>query len=593
MRALRSRLSGRHDQASLAGALQVSFRVVAVGLVATAAVMVAVAGVTFGMLRPRLDSLTDLTEVLHTTEEGMLGQQGALHAWVVTGDERFLEGDRVGKAQVRAAGERLAGLLGSDRDLDAQLLELRVAQEAWLRGWADLARARPAAADRAGVDAFLTDGNTLFDRFQVAYGRVATEAAAQRDRAHDQQTWALAVGLGAQLGMVLVLFAWSRHRHRRLHSTVVGPLKALLVAMERLAAGDRTPGLVYGGPAEFVQLAHGLERMADALVAEHAVVVQRQAETAAAVDRLSLILELEREITGSLNVRYVAEAVAGAGVAIAGSAAAVVWAVDDDGALIAAHDSRTGHAATGDHALPSDTVSLAARTARVGESDGIRALPMVLGGRVVGVLEVDGGASDDGVRAALETLAVHAGAALEAARLHHLTAELSQVDPLTRLFNRRRFAADLADESARSRRHGRPLAFLMADVDHFKTVNDTLGHQRGDAILREVAEVLINEKRAGDTVYRYGGEEFAVLARETDLRGAVELAERLRSAVEREFAHQRPAVTMSVGAAELPDDGPPDLLVAAADAALYAAKTSGRNRVATDPPPPPPERSDG
>lgn len=507
---------------------------------------------------------------------------------MVTGDERFLEGDRVGEAQVRAAGERLAGLLGSDRTLDAQLLELRVAQEAWLRGWADLARARP--ADRAGIDAFLTDGNTLFDRFQSAYGRVATEAATQRDRAHDQQTWALAVGLGAQLGMVLILLAWSRQRRRRLHSTVVGPLEALLVAMDRLAAGDRSPGLVYGGPAEFVQLAHGLERMADALAAEHAVVVQRQAETAAAVDRLSLILELEREITGSLNVRYVAEAVANAAMTIAGSATTVVWAIDDDGALVAAHDSRTGHAA-GDQALPSDTVSLAARTARVADSDGVVALPMVLGGRVVGVVEVDGGASGDGVRAALETLAVHAGAALEAARLHHLAAELSQVDPLTRLFNRRRFAADLADESARSRRHGRPLAFLMADVDHFKTVNDTLGHLRGDTILREVAEVLINAKRAGDTVYRYGGEEFAVLARETDLRGGVELAERLRSAVEREFVHQRPAVTMSVGVAELPDNGPPDLLVAAADAALYAAKTSGRNRVATDPPPP--ERSDG
>jgi diguanylate cyclase (GGDEF)-like protein len=142
--------------------------------------------------------------------------------------------------------------------------------------------------------------------------------------------------------------------------------------------------------------------------------------------------------------------------------------------------------------------------------------------------------------------------------------------------------SDLDAEWERAQRYSRPLAFVMLDLDHFKSLNDTYGHLVGDTVLRTAAAALAATLRETDTAYRYGGEEFAVLLRETDLAGAAELAERLRQGIERHFAREAARVTASVGVAELEDDmASPSALVEAADRALYAAKHEGRNRVAT------------
>ncbi len=157
-------------------------------------------------------------------------------------------------------------------------------------------------------------------------------------------------------------------------------------------------------------------------------------------------------------------------------------------------------------------------------------------------------------------------------------------DPLTRAFNRRYFRQRLAAEMAYADRHKTPLALLIVDIDHFKMINDTLGHPVGDQVLVRLAEVIFTKIRLDDVLARWGGEEFTVIARDTNLDGALKLGERLRVAVaEALFEHEeRPIeVRLSIGVAALPDPELRDLdaFVRRADEALFRAKRGGRNRV--------------
>jgi diguanylate cyclase (GGDEF)-like protein len=156
-------------------------------------------------------------------------------------------------------------------------------------------------------------------------------------------------------------------------------------------------------------------------------------------------------------------------------------------------------------------------------------------------------------------------------------------DALTGLYNRRYALERLDKEWAAATRHDKPLACLLLDIDHFKRVNDTHGHDIGDLVLRETAKVLGDTLRQSDVVCRLGGEEFLVIGPETDLEAARRCAERLRAAVEGqviEVPSGRLRVTVSIGVAVRTEqtDGPAELLKAA-DQAVYAAKAGGRNRV--------------
>jgi diguanylate cyclase (GGDEF)-like protein len=156
---------------------------------------------------------------------------------------------------------------------------------------------------------------------------------------------------------------------------------------------------------------------------------------------------------------------------------------------------------------------------------------------------------------------------------------LSTTDGLTSLTNRRALIQRLYDEAKRSLRTKQPFSVLMVDVDHFKSYNDSFGHQAGDEVLRRVAIVLRDSTRGIDCVGRYGGEEFAVLLPETPTAGALEVAERIRSRMESEEFLER-AMAVSIGVAEYPSHGDSaEDVVGAADAALYAAKRAGRNCV--------------
>jgi diguanylate cyclase (GGDEF)-like protein len=157
-------------------------------------------------------------------------------------------------------------------------------------------------------------------------------------------------------------------------------------------------------------------------------------------------------------------------------------------------------------------------------------------------------------------------------------------DGLTKAFNKKYFGDRLESEFTYSIRHGSPLTLVMFDIDHFKKINDTYGHQAGDTVLSELSALMLMSLRAEDVFARYGGEEFAIICRGSDLAQGQIVGERLRRAAEsRTFSHDGKviSVTISVGLAGLPDAAIKDAaaLVSAADAALYKSKQGGRNRV--------------
>jgi diguanylate cyclase (GGDEF)-like protein len=157
-------------------------------------------------------------------------------------------------------------------------------------------------------------------------------------------------------------------------------------------------------------------------------------------------------------------------------------------------------------------------------------------------------------------------------------------DGLTKAFNKKYFTDRLESEFTFSARHASPLALVLFDIDHFKKVNDTHGHQAGDHVLSEISKLLSGALRAEDVFARYGGEEFAVICRGNDEKQAQVVGERLRKAVEgHKFVYegQHIPVTISVGISVLPNPAVKDAtdIVSLADQALYKSKNGGRNRV--------------
>lgn len=184
----------------------------------------------------------------------------------------------------------------------------------------------------------------------------------------------------------------------------------------------------------------------------------------------------------------------------------------------------------------------------------------------------------------LDTLLNHVSMVMDNAILHQQISNLARTDGLTGLLNHRTFMEKIAEEYRRIDRDPRPFSILIMDIDKFKNVNDTYGHPVGDIALKSVAKALMESGRASDFVARYGGEEFAIGMVDTNIKGAEQMAERIRKLVGKTVAArvggQDLMVTLSIGVSNFPEDAK-DMadLVTMADNALYQAKRSGRNRV--------------
>ena len=225
--------------------------------------------------------------------------------------------------------------------------------------------------------------------------------------------------------------------------------------------------------------------------------------------------------------------------------------------------------------MPVITATLRERAARSGEETLRRRDGSTFPGEFTTTPIANGGGSvvtfrDVSARKRLEERTLESLAAAE---------ERAAVDPLTGLANHRTFHERLRTELERARRHGRGLALVLMDLDHFKQVNDTHGHQVGDRVLEHAARVLAAETRTGELVARVGGEEFAMLLPEADEDEAFRAAERVRRAI---AATDFPGVgrmTMSAGVCDVRQAPDADTLYRLADGALYWAKHRGRDMV--------------
>lgn len=284
------------------------------------------------------------------------------------------------------------------------------------------------------------------------------------------------------------------------------------------------------------------------------------------------------------------------------AAAVVTGHPEDEIELVARAPEEMGFERLTDGSSTTATRALASGVPAVGDDGGVfvdgeqrltLAVPIrndeAVRGAVVAVLE-PGQELTRRLRDTIGALAELCGLAIDKERSRQRLAAEALSDSLTSLANRRRFDDVLRDEVDRARRHARPLALAVVDLDNFKAINDDLGHQVGDEVLKETARRLHELARAGDLVARIGGEEFAWILAETDRPGAAAAARRAWQAIRgRPFTvdgSRIGTVTASVGVAELSDVGEsseeepdPAHLLRAADAALYRAKNDGRDSV--------------
>jgi two-component system, cell cycle response regulator len=213
-------------------------------------------------------------------------------------------------------------------------------------------------------------------------------------------------------------------------------------------------------------------------------------------------------------------------------------------------------------------------------------LPLLVHERALGTLVLGSkrkGTFGDAVRPTLEVLASHVAVSLANARMLARLEEMATLDGLTGLYNKRALTEVGGQKLKSAKRFNKPLSLLVCDIDHFKKVNDTYGHDVGDVVIKGFADVLKRVKRDTDAVGRFGGEEFVVVCEETDERGAELLAERIRTELAAVTFHSELGpvqVTCSIGVAPFGSAGQSwEQLFKATDEALYASKRGGRNRV--------------
>jgi diguanylate cyclase (GGDEF)-like protein len=537
--------------------------------------------------QPKVESYVEMTRRARDAHSAMLDQETGLRGWLATGNRVFLEPYVDGRKDGQLALGELLAMAHDESEVTDLVVTMMLARQRWqtwaeeiLRTGADLER-----TSRAALADSMLEGKRLFDRYRDAAAQSTGLLRDRRLAALDDQRRALEGVLAAYVLVLVGTFAAAWQRRRRLQSTVVDPLDRLEATIAAFRDGDLDARFAPSGVRELDSIGAALHRLAADLSQAGADAAAREQRLAFLADRFETVVRVGREIAGSLSVRYVSSAVSDAAADLLG-ADTTLWVRGDQRDFGATHRSGDPHGTVPPVDLTApEVVLLAAADARPTTVGAARAYPLVLAGMVVAVLETTATDVNEETQQVLSALLATAAAALESAQLHSAARELADMDALTHLPNRRRFSADIEAEWERCQRYGRPLSLVMIDLDHFKRLNDTHGHLTGDHVLRLTAEAIVGQLRASDTGYRYGGEEIAVLLRETELEDGTAVAERIRAAIEAVVVSGVPVtVTASLGVAER--DGAMthhNDLVLVADTALYDAKRQGRNRVVTGP----------
>jgi len=362
-----------------------------------------------------------------------------------------------------------------------------------------------------------------------------------------------------------------------------GRLSGFLEAARRLGSGDFSAPIRVEGNDEFAALGAEFNNMSSELSRRLEELSRERARLGEAIRRTgrTFASSLDRAALLELALKTAVDAVQGSGgrISVRPSDHEPLAATGREGSLARVED------------VVNDAERAALMNGGVGEAHtaavGVAAVtlsPVEPGRRAHGVISVArrGRPFTDDDLEVLRSLGAEAALALENIELHFQVRPQAVTDELTGLANHGRFQELLNAETEQVRRYHHPIGLIMLDIDDFKAVNDTYGHPKGDAVLRNAARVLQENSRDADSPARYGGEELSLILPHTDLEGAHAIADRIRTAVEALRVARTDGcgvlrVTASFGVAAS-TDGRKDALIADADGALYEAKRSGKNR---------------
>jgi diguanylate cyclase (GGDEF)-like protein len=387
-----------------------------------------------------------------------------------------------------------------------------------------------------------------------------------------------AVAAGLLVAFLLLAFAFAVLASRALQAR----LKGFLHAARRLGGGDFSLPIKVEGRDEFAALAEEFNGMSTQLSQRMDELSRERARLREAIRRIghTFASSLDRPALLELALNTAVDAVQGSGGRLSVRSG-------EDGLM---NETLREGSLSGLEEAVEQAERAALQNGGFGEGQvaGTNVAAVTLGvpesrGEAHGVIAVArrGRPFTDDDREVLRSLGAEAALALENIELHFQVSRQAVTDELTGLANHGRFQALLNAEIEQVRRYHHPIGLIMLDIDDFKAVNDTYGHQQGDAVLRHVASVLRENSRDADSPARYGGEELALILPHTDLEGAFAIAERIREAVEALRVARTDGggflrITASVGVTSS-IVGDKDRLIADADAALYEAKRRGKN----------------
>ncbi len=541
-------------------------------------------------LQSRSVVLDQLRDLAHDLEESIAKQHDSVTTYLLSGRQSALDGYQAGRTREAELFGSSTAIVASFPEVAGELQAIRDSTDAWRTQYLDptVGLVQAGRGEEARSTRNLDAGASLFEVVRAAHGtfdqHVASLSGAavteiERIEGNEGTSFILSL-LAALLGILAAMWLLSRW--------IARPLGELLATARRVEAGEDVP-FAAGNDDEIGRLGRALERMRGGLYGQavEASVVNRFTELTAFVEAdgdvaratLDALVELVGPDDGAIHISNRSKDRALPEGSIGDVAPQVIF--------LGQLSNCPGVRRSSLHVTHDLAERLSVRCPVYPTASGTLAcIPLLALGEVVGTVHLHWQAVDAlplDVRGAVARITEHASLAIANRRLMTALQGMASTDGRTGLANSRSFDETLEDR-LRARDAGDPLAVLMLDIDHFKDFNDRNGHPAGDQALRSFARVLQFAVRDGDVAARYGGEEFVVMLPGASASEATVVAERIRSQVEATTIELSPGhrdqMTVSIGVAVWPTDADERVkLLEVADAALYRAKNSGRNRV--------------